>query len=155
MTNILKYLDYQGSVEVDLERDEIRGKLLFVTDLVTYVAATPGALQAAFEDAVDDYLATCESLGRAPQKAFSGAFNVRISPEAHRALAVISACDNSTLNSVVTSAIGLFIEARNGKPNEVHHAHRHVIESRDMSLPAFKATMSGHLTWEAVNVATH
>ena len=38
--NILKYKDFEGSAELDMERQVCRGKLLFIDDLVTYEAAS-------------------------------------------------------------------------------------------------------------------
>ncbi len=60
----LKYKSYEGSAELDLARGVIGGKVLFITDLVTYEAASPRELQQAFEMAVDDYIETCELVGK-------------------------------------------------------------------------------------------
>ncbi len=60
--NILKYKNYEGTAERDLERSVCRGKILFIDDLVTYEAQFSAQLQAEFEAAVDDYLATCAEL---------------------------------------------------------------------------------------------
>jgi predicted HicB family RNase H-like nuclease len=60
---------YEGSVEVDHERHMCRGKLLLITDLVTYEAMTLSELRKEFEMAVDDYIETCRALGRPPQTA--------------------------------------------------------------------------------------
>ena len=75
--NILKYKDFEGSAELDMERQVCRGKLLFIDDLVTYEAASIANLQSEFEAAVDDYLETCKSLGRDPKRPLKGLFNVR------------------------------------------------------------------------------
>lgn len=65
--NIIEYAGYEGTAELDLESLACRGRILFIDDLVTYKADSPTELQAAFEEAVDDYLATCKMLGRRPQ----------------------------------------------------------------------------------------
>jgi predicted HicB family RNase H-like nuclease len=57
---------YEGSVELDREHGVCRGKLLSITDLVTYEAQTVPKLRREFEAAVDDYLGTCGALGRSP-----------------------------------------------------------------------------------------
>lgn len=66
--DILRYKEYEGTAERDMERMVCRGKILFIDDLVTYVADTPARLQQEFEAAVDDYLATCALLLRPSQK---------------------------------------------------------------------------------------
>ncbi len=60
--DVLKYKDYEGTAELDMERKVCRGKILFIDDLVTYEADTPAKLQHEFEAAVDDYIETCSSL---------------------------------------------------------------------------------------------
>jgi predicted HicB family RNase H-like nuclease len=57
--DILRYKGFMGSIEISLEDDCLHGKLLLINDLVTYEARTPNQLQAEFESAVEDYLATC------------------------------------------------------------------------------------------------
>ena len=66
--NILKYKDYEGTTEIDMDRQVCWGKILFISDLVTYQADSPKQLQYEFEAAVDDYIETCEEFGRPPQK---------------------------------------------------------------------------------------
>jgi predicted HicB family RNase H-like nuclease len=51
-----------------------------VRDLVSYEAEQLGQLRIAFENAVDNYLETCEREGLMPDKPFDGSFNVRLSP---------------------------------------------------------------------------
>ena len=67
----LEYKGYQGSVEVSLEDDVLHGKILRITDLVTFEATTPKVLRRAFKQQVDEYLAFCEEEGVAPDKPFS------------------------------------------------------------------------------------
>jgi predicted HicB family RNase H-like nuclease len=55
-------------------------------------------LRTAFEDAVDDYLATCEKLGRAPQKPYSGKLMLRVPPEAHAHAAMMAEAHGMSLN---------------------------------------------------------
>ena len=61
-----QYKGYFGSAEVNVADNIMYGKLLFIDDIVTYVAESPGKLKAAFEEAVDDYLQTCAELGDEP-----------------------------------------------------------------------------------------
>ena len=84
----LEYKGYQGSAELDLKTGVLFGKVLFVTDLVTYEADTVPALQNEFQLAVDDYLETCQQMGRNPQQPCSGLFNVRVGPDLDRAAVI-------------------------------------------------------------------
>ncbi|MGA8147777.1 MAG: type II toxin-antitoxin system HicB family antitoxin [Gallionellaceae bacterium] len=110
--DILKYKDYEGTAELDMTRGICRGKILFINDLVTYESALPAELQKEFESAVDDYIETCATLGREPQKPLKGQFNVRIPPALHKAATLRASTDNISLNEVVVRALELFINAR-------------------------------------------
>lgn len=108
----LSYKGYEGTVEVDMDEGVCRGKLLFIPDTVTYAAETPKLLKGAFKEAVDDYLATCQELGREPKKPFRGSFNVRVSPDLHRDASLRAARDEMALNEVVVRALGSYLRAR-------------------------------------------
>ncbi|MES2298833.1 MAG: type II toxin-antitoxin system HicB family antitoxin [Pseudomonadota bacterium] len=107
--DILKYKGYEGSADIDMARHVCRGKILFISDVVTYEAASPAALQMEFEAAVDDYLATCKQLDRAAQKPLKGQFNVRVPPELHKAAVLRAMADSVSLNEVVVNAIGAYL----------------------------------------------
>ncbi|MBC7858242.1 MAG: type II toxin-antitoxin system HicB family antitoxin [Burkholderiaceae bacterium] len=110
--NILKYKDYDGSAELDMERMVCRGKILFIDDLVTYEAPSPAGLQKEFESAVDDYIETCAFLGRAPKKPHKGQFNVRIPPSLHKNATLRAIEDDVCLNDVVVRALEAYIHSR-------------------------------------------
>lgn len=105
----MTYKDFEGTAELDMARGVCRGKLLFIADLVTYQAETPAKLREAFEEAVDDYLETCRTLEREPQKPFRGQFNVRVSPALHRGAALRAKQDDVTLNEIVGRALDCFL----------------------------------------------
>ncbi len=104
----IKYKDYEGTAEIDMDRQVCRGKLLFIKDLVIYEAASPSQLQAEFEAAVDDYIKTCAELGWEPQKPLKGQFNVRIPPALHKDCALRAVKDSCSLNDVVVRALQAF-----------------------------------------------
>lgn len=120
----LKYKDFYGSAEIDLEAGVCRGKLLFIDDLVTYQADTVAGLKKEFEDAVEDYLITCDEVGKEPQKAFTGVFNVRISPEDHRAASLLALKEQQSLNSFVAKAIHTYVQWSNDQGRKIEHHHK-------------------------------
>lgn len=106
---IIKYKDFEGSVETDIQRNCCHGKILFIDDLVTYESATLKGLQKQFEEAVDDYLETCILVGKEPQKPFRGLFNVRVKPELHRAAVKKAAAEETSLNDLVSKALESYL----------------------------------------------
>ena len=107
--DILRYKEFEGSAELDMLRGVCRGRLLFIDDVVTFEAKTPTRLQAEFEAAVDDYVATCAQIGKEPQRPCRGLFNVRVPPELHRAAARRATADETTLNTVVCLALEKYL----------------------------------------------
>ncbi len=105
----IDYRGFTGTAEVDLDRGVCRGKLLFINDLVTYESDSVSGLKAEFQAAVEDYLETCKSLGREPQRPCGGQFNVRIDPALHRAAILRAHRDDVTLNRVIARAVEAYL----------------------------------------------
>ncbi|WP_338907359.1 type II toxin-antitoxin system HicB family antitoxin [Escherichia coli] len=127
MSNMLSYKGYFGSVEVSLEDNILHGKVQCINDIVTYEAETLDGLKAAFEEAVADYLETCEQLGKSPDKPMSGTFNIRIGRDLHKKAFLAAIANNTTLNDYVRKAIEekvatkkKFILIRKAKKRQIH-----------------------------------
>ena len=110
---ILKFNGYEGSAELDLDHGLCRGRILFIDDLVTYASSTVAGLQKEFEAAVEDYIATCKSLGRQPQRPLEGQFNVRVSAELLENLNLRAADEGISLNDIVERACEAFVHREN------------------------------------------
>lgn len=126
MDRILEYNGYYGSIDVSIEDGCLHGKLLFITDTVTYEAQKVPELEAEFRAAVDDYIKTCADIGKEPLRPFKGSFNVRVSPELHRQAAVCAQKCGITMNELVSKAIDQFVNKPDIQPiNIEHHDHHH------------------------------
>lgn len=109
MSDLLKYKDYLGTVQYSAEDEVFYGKVHAINDLVSFEGDSVNELKKAFQEAVDDYLQTCEELGKKPDKTFKGSFNVRISPELHRQAAVYASDHSISLNELVKQAIARLV----------------------------------------------
>ncbi len=105
MSKVFKYKKYEGIVEFDWERNIWWGKILFIDDLVIFETVKPEHVQAEFESAVDDYVATCAKVGKSPQKPPSGLFNVRLPRDLHREAIILAGEKNCSLNEVIVMAV--------------------------------------------------
>ena len=101
----MKHRGFTGSHEISFDDDCLHGRVLFIDDLISYEGASPAALKQGFIDAVDRYIAHCEQTGKAPNKPYSGSFNVRVGPELHRSAARCALQRGITLNEMVVRAI--------------------------------------------------
>jgi predicted HicB family RNase H-like nuclease len=59
-----QHKDFQGSVEYDSTDNIYFGCIQNVDDLVTYEAESKTALKQAFIEAVEDYIETCQAIGK-------------------------------------------------------------------------------------------
>lgn len=105
----LKYKGYIGSVEYSQEDKLLHGKIECINDLIMYETTDATQLQIVFEEAVDDYLATCAEIGKEPDKVFSGSFNVRVVPDTHKALHVEAVRKGLTLNAIMSEAVQQYL----------------------------------------------
>ena len=109
----LRYKDFQGSV--DFEDDRLIIRILHIDDLITTEIDSASKAQAAFAELVEDYLATCEELGKLPCRPFKGSFNVRVTPELHRQVAMAAAEFGESMNAWISKALEARIERQKAK----------------------------------------
>ena len=72
--------------------------------MVGFHGESVGELRTAFEEAVEDYLTTCEKLNRAPQKPYSGRLMLRVPPEIHAAVAMAAQASGKSINQWAAEA---------------------------------------------------
>lgn len=105
MKNTMQYKGYVGSVEFSEEDQILYGRVQGIRGMITYEGESAAELVADFHGAIDDYLAGCEAAGIAPEVAYKGSFNVRLSPELHKKLAIYAMEHQISLNSYVEKTL--------------------------------------------------
>jgi predicted HicB family RNase H-like nuclease len=141
---LLNYKGFEGSAELDMSSLVCRGKLLFIDDLVTYKAGAPADLRREFESAVDDYIKTCQELGREPQRPFRGQFNVRVPAAMHRSAVLRALTDDVHLNEVVVRALEVYLNPC----AQVSHNTYVTVQASEKSLRTISTTGSSKPRWE-------
>lgn len=109
MKNVLEYKGYHTRLEIDAESFTIRGKIEGINDYVDFQSTSLAEIEQEFQSAVDDYLEFCREVGKEPDKEYKGTFNVRISPELHKRLAVRAFKNGDSLNATVEKAISEYL----------------------------------------------
>jgi predicted HicB family RNase H-like nuclease len=94
----MTYRGYSARVEFDAEDRIFVGHLAGVRDIVGFHGASVAELEAAFHEAVDDYLAACKKLGQEPNKPFSGRVMLRLPPEVHARASARATVDGVSFN---------------------------------------------------------
>lgn len=103
--NTMTYKDFAARVEYSEEDGCFVGHIAGIRDVIGFHGETVAELRAAFEEAVDDYMATCKKLGQAPNKPYSGQFRLRLAPELHARAAMVAETRGKSLNTWVSDVI--------------------------------------------------
>ncbi len=98
-SNLLSYKGYLGQVMFDPEAKIFYGHVINTRDTITFQSEDAKQLEQEFHISVDTYLDFCEELGETPEKPYSGKFVLRLTPEAHRKVALAAQVAHKSLNS--------------------------------------------------------
>lgn len=95
----MTYKGYSACLEYSAEDDCFIGHIAGINDVIGFDGRSVPELHKAFEEAVDDYLKTCEKLKREAQKPYSGKILLRLSPEIHARVAIKAETSGKSLNA--------------------------------------------------------
>lgn len=141
---VLKYKGYIAKVEYSVEDKCLHGTVQGIRDLITFETTDALAVEDEFHAAVDEYLEFCEEVGKEPSKMYSGSFNVRITPEIHKALDYYAITHDISLNSVVYAACEAFLNdmsAYDSEWNPIRESVTHINCEGDNVYQPFKASI--------------
>jgi predicted HicB family RNase H-like nuclease len=102
---MLTYKNYIGHVEFDDEAEIFHGEVINTRDVITFQGKTVAEIKKAFKESIEDYLDFCVSRHEAPEKPFSGKFNLRLTPELHRQVYVAAKHERKSLNSWIANLL--------------------------------------------------
>ena len=103
--NTLKYKDFLGTVAFSEEDNVFFGKIEGINGLVNFEGKSVDELKNAFHEAVDDYILFCNENNIEQRKKYSGLLNIRISPEIHSEIAVLSKRTGLSINAIIKTAL--------------------------------------------------
>jgi len=101
----MQHKGYAARIEYSDEDKCFVGHIAGIRDVVGFHGESVGELRAAFEEAVDDYLETCERAGLSPQRPYSGKVMLRLSPELHAEIAMKAQASGKSLNQWATETL--------------------------------------------------
>jgi predicted HicB family RNase H-like nuclease len=96
--NAMTYRGYTARVEFDPDDRLFVGHLAGIRDIVGFHGASVDELEAAFHEAVDDYVASCAKLGQDPEKPYTGRVMLRLPPEVHARGTVAAQVEGKSFN---------------------------------------------------------
>ncbi len=101
----MEYKGYVGVVEYDDKAKIFHGDVINTRDVITFQGKSVEEIDRAFQESIDDYLSWCEQDGVNPEKPYSGKFNLRLSPELHKEVAVTAKKMKLSINAFVEKAL--------------------------------------------------
>lgn len=102
---MMEYKGYSGNVVYDSDAKLFHGEVMNTRDVITFQGKSVEEIEKAFRESIEDYLAWCIEEGASPEKPYSGRFNVRLSPELHRNVAVTAESMHISINQLVEKAL--------------------------------------------------
>ena len=103
--NTMQYKGFLGSVEFSEADGVFFGKIDGINALVNFEGESVKELTDAFHEAVEDYLVFCEEEGIEPHKSYTGALNVRLTPEIHSRVAALAKQTGVSINAFIRKAV--------------------------------------------------
>lgn len=105
MQNLMQIDGYQAVISYDPEINLFRGEFIGLNGGADFYAADIEGLHKEAALSLRAFLDVCAEKGIAPQKQYSGRFNVRVKPETHAAAVAAAAAANISLNEWVSRAL--------------------------------------------------
>lgn len=108
--NTMTHRGYAARIDYSDEDACFIGHIAGINDVVGFHGESVAELRAAFVEAVDDYLETCEKLNRSPQKPYSGNLMLRVPPEVHAKIALAAEVSGKSINQWATDTLADVLE---------------------------------------------
>jgi predicted HicB family RNase H-like nuclease len=101
----MNYKGYSATIAYEPDDRVFHGRVNDISDVVSFEGTSVDELEAAFRNAVDEYVAFCEERGRVAQRPYSGRFLVRVPPAVHRRVSEAATRAGESMNAWVQKAI--------------------------------------------------
>lgn len=101
----MNYKGYFARVEFDPEDHIFVGHIVGIRDVVGFHGESVVELEAAFREAVDDYLVACKELNQEPNKPYSGRLMLRIPKDLHASVAAAAEAKGKSINKWVAGVL--------------------------------------------------
>lgn len=134
MSTMMEYKGYHASVDFDAEDMIFVGKVFGIADSLNFHGTSVDELEQMFHQSIDNYLDMCAKYNKVPDREFKGSFNVRISPELHKKIALKAYDKGLSLNQCVEKAIENYVDDEKNIENTLKKCFVYCNEYPKMSL---------------------
>ncbi|GAB1658947.1 hypothetical protein Mh1955_20830 [Mannheimia haemolytica] len=105
MRNIMDINGYKAVIAYDPETELFRGEFIGLNGGADFYADNVIQLKKEGELSLNIFLELCREKGIEPFKQYSGKFNVRLSPELHKAVVIAATAENLSLNEWINQTL--------------------------------------------------
>lgn len=105
MMNVMTYKGYTARIDFDPRDGIFVGRVLGITDGISFHGHTVKELTGDFHAAIGHYLTDCKTEGRKPEKPYSGNLMLRLPPEIHAKVAIRAAANSKSINAYVSELL--------------------------------------------------
>ena len=109
--NTIKYKGFEASLDFDPEDKIIVGRVLDISDIISFHALSIPEFEEVFQQSIDSYIRDCETLNRAPEKPASGKLMLRVNPSIHAAALKEAKRNGVSLNKWAESVLKIAAHA--------------------------------------------
>lgn len=103
--NAMTHRGYYAAVEYSGDDECFVGRVVGISDIVTFHGDSVDELKRSFAEAVDFYIENTTKDGRPAQKPYSGRMMLRVPPEVHAQASISAALGGKSLNQWVADVI--------------------------------------------------
>ena len=103
--NMMEVGGYKAKIEYDPELDQFRGEILGLNGSADFYGKSPASLRKEFRDSLKVFLEVCKENEIAPNREYSGKFNLRISPRLHSQIAAHATTEHKSINQWVSEIL--------------------------------------------------
>lgn len=107
---MMEYRGYTAAITYDSEDRCFTGRANGVRDVIHFQADTAEGLEAAFREAIDDYLEDCDEQGRRPDSPASGKHPLKMSADLHHRARSMALARGQSFNAFAVEAIEEAVE---------------------------------------------
>lgn len=111
MDEMMEYKGYHAKIKYSQEDNAFVGEVFGIADTLVFDGQSIDELETMFHQAIDDYLALCQEIGKSPNREYRGTFSVRVPVELHRDAALAAEAKDISLNQYVTEALRRYVAA--------------------------------------------
>ena len=103
--SIMRHKGYVAGIRYSEEDGCLVGRILGISDIVSFHGDSVKEIRREFSAALDSYLSDCREIGKEPERSYSGRLALRLTPETHKIIALEAEKRGQSINDAIVDAL--------------------------------------------------